>query len=63
MSQFFLQHDPEYGIDSQNMGYTGDSAGACLSLASYLWQRDAKMDTGYIKGMLLYYALYGLKDS
>ncbi len=61
VSQFFLQHGPDYGIDSQNMGYAGDSAGAYLSLASYLWQRDTKMDTGYIKGMLLYTACIALK--
>lgn len=63
VSQFFLKHGHEYGIDSDNMGYAGDSAGAYLSLASYLWQRDAKMDVGNIKCLMLYYGLYGLKDS
>ncbi|WP_419831197.1 acetyl esterase [Endozoicomonas atrinae] len=63
VSQFFLKHGHEHGIDCENMGYAGDSAGAYLSLASYLWQRDAGMDIGYIKCLLLYYGLYGLKDS
>ena len=63
VSQFFLKQGYKYGIDSNNMGYAGDSAGAYLALSSYLWQRDANLKTDYIKSILLYYGLYGLKDS
>lgn len=63
VSQYFQRHARDYRLDETNMGYAGDSAGAHLCLASYLWQRDKGMNTDHIKALLLYYGLYGLKDS
>ncbi len=39
------------------------SAGAMLALASALWLRDKQIDCGKIAGVLLWYGLYGLRDS
>ena len=45
------------------IGFAGDSAGAMLALASALWLRDKQIDCGKIAGVLLWYGLYGLRDS
>ena len=63
ITRYYRQHAAEYGINPQQMGYAGDSAGAYLCLATFLWQRDAGDDVSFVKGLLLYYGLYGLKDS
>ncbi|MGI2258900.1 acetyl esterase [Shewanella sp. GXUN23E] len=63
VTRYFRQHASDYGLDPQQMAYAGDSAGAHLCLASFLWQRDKQMDVSFIKALLLYYGLYGLQDS
>ena len=45
------------------IGFAGVSAGAMLALASALWLRDKQIDCGKIAGVLLWYGLYGLRDS
>ena len=49
------------GIDPGRLGIGGDSAGAHLALAAALRLRDRRPDT--VRFMLLYYGLYGLKES
>jgi acetyl esterase len=54
-------HPQAYGIDPGRLGIGGDSAGAHLALAATLRLRDRRPNL--IKFMLLYYGLYGLRDS
>jgi acetyl esterase len=53
----------EYGVDQGRIAYAGDSCGASLALAAALWQRDHQCDSSYIRGLLLYYGMFGLRDS
>jgi acetyl esterase len=50
-----------YGIDPGCLSIGGDSAGAHLALAAALRLRERR--PGLIRFMLLYYGLYGLRDS
>ncbi len=59
---FFRERAGEYDIDADRMGFAGDSGGAMLSMGTFLWLRDHREDTSYIRAMLLYYGAYGLKD-
>ena len=51
----------DYGIDPRRLSIGGDSAGAYLALAATLRLRERR--PGIIKFMLLYYGLYGFRDS
>lgn len=53
----------QYNIDPNQMGFAGDSGGALMSLASYLFLRNEIGDASYIRALLLYYGMYGLRDS
>lgn len=60
---FYRKNADKYNISSENIGFAGDSCGAYISLATFLWLRDKQKDVSYVKGLLLYYGLYGLEDS
>lgn len=60
---FFHRRAADYQLNMQRIGFAGDSAGAMLALASVLWLRDRAIYCGDVKGVLLYYGLYGLQDS
>jgi len=51
-----------HGVDGARQAFAGDSGGASLSLATYLYLRDTG-DASFVKALLLYYGLYGLRDS
>jgi len=53
----------QYKINPNQLGFAGDSVGGLLSLASYLFLRDEIGDASYIRALLLYYGMYGLRDS
>jgi len=53
----------EYDIDRNDIALAGDSGGANLSLATYLYLRDIKIDVSFLRCLLLYYGSYGLNDS
>lgn len=61
--QFYSQNAENYALNMSQIGLAGDSAGAMLALASALWMRDKKIQCGEVKGLLLWYGLYGLRDS
>ncbi|MGU5528700.1 acetyl esterase [Aeromonas hydrophila] len=61
--QFYHTHAAIYGLNMNQIGFAGDSAGATLALATALWLRDREIDCGHISGILLWYGLYGLQDS
>ncbi len=52
-----------FHIDPQRLAYAGDSAGAFLSLCTYLHLRDMGRDVSFVKTLLLYYGTVGLADS
>jgi acetyl esterase len=54
-------HPQAYGIDPGRLSIGGDSAGAHLALAATLRLRVLRPNV--VKFMLLYYGLYGLRDS
>jgi len=56
-------HADRYGIDGQRLGLAGDSVGANLSLGAYLHLRDEVDGASYVRALVLYYGLYGLRDS
>ena len=60
---YYRANAAQYGLDPDRIGYAGDSGGAHLSMAAALWQRDHLEDTSHIKGLLLYYGMYGMGDS
>lgn len=51
------------GVAPEHLAFAGDSAGAHLSLATTLYLREQIGDSSYIRCLLLYYGMYGLKDS
>jgi acetyl esterase len=51
------------GIDPARVAFAGDSAGANLALAAFLWLRDEGDDVEWIKSLLLFYGPFGLQDS
>lgn len=61
--QFYYHHAESYALNMEQIGLAGDSAGAMLALASMLWMRDKNIHCGHVKGLLLWYGLYGLRDS
>lgn len=60
---YLHEHAAEYGIDPEDVSIAGDSGGANMSLATYLYLRDEFHDAAYVKSLLLYYGAYGLTDS
>lgn len=52
----------QWGIDPEDVSFAGDSAGANMSIATMLMMRDEGSLTS-VRAMLLYYGVYGLKDS
>ena len=52
----------QWGIDPEDVSFAGDSAGANMSMATMLMMRDEGSLTS-VRAMLLYYGVYGLKDS
>ena len=52
----------QWGIDREDVSFAGDSAGANMSMATMLMMRDEGSLTS-VRAMLLYYGVYGLKDS
>ena len=52
-----------WGIDPQDISFAGDSGGAYLSAATYLWLRDKHGLTRIAQSLLLFYGTYGLQDS
>lgn len=63
VTDYFRQYADKYQINASSIGYAGDSAGAHIAMAIFLWLRDYHQDTSFIKALVLYYGLYGLKDS
>lgn len=54
----------DYQINMSRIGFAGDSAGAIAgAFASALWLRDKQIDCGKVAAVLLWYGLYGLRDS
>lgn len=63
VAQYLHEHGAEMGIDGNDLSFAGDSGGAVLSMATYLWLRDEEGDASFVKSLLLYYGFYGLLDS
>jgi len=62
-ARYLRAHARELGIDADRIGFAGDSAGAYLSLATFLELRDGGEDISFVKSLLLYYGSVGLSDS
>jgi len=56
-------HADEWGVDGADITLAGDSAGATLAVATWLWLRDEVGDASGIRCLLLAYGGYGLRDS
>ncbi|RRD45720.1 alpha/beta hydrolase fold domain-containing protein [Tessaracoccus sp. OH4464_COT-324] len=51
------------GIVADDVSLAGDSAGAHIALATYLWLRDELGAAAGVRCLLLFYGGYGLRDS
>lgn len=56
------EHGSAWGIVGDDVTFAGDSAGAAVALATWLWLRDEGADDG-VRCLLLAYGGYGLRDS
>ena len=63
VAQFLHEEGAAYGIDTERMGFAGDSGGAHLNLAATFYLRDTTDSIAHIKCLLLYYGWFGLTDS
>jgi len=61
--KYLRENAKEYKINKDSISFVGDSAGANLCLGTTLYLRDELKDISFIKSLILYYGLYGLKDS
>jgi len=54
----------QYGTDPLRLCIAGDSGGAMLALGAFLYLRDqGDPSTNFVRALLLYYGLFGLRDS
>lgn len=60
---YMTSHAAEYGLDASRIGFSGDSGGANLSMATTVYLRDHGFDNSVLKANLLYYGAYGLESS
>lgn len=63
VARYLHEQGAAHGIDGEDLSFAGDSGGANLSLASFLYLRDEDGDASFVRSLLLFYGLYGLKDS
>lgn len=61
--EYYNVNAKKYGWQNFKIYLAGDSAGANMCVGTYLYLKDKKITNIHISGMLLYYGLYGLKDS
>lgn len=61
--EYYTVNAKKYGWQNFKNYLAGDSAGANMCAGTYLYLKDKKTTNILISGMLLYYGLYGLKDS
>lgn len=61
--KFLRENAKELKIDKDEISFAGDSAGANLCLGTTLFLRDELKDISFIKSLILYYGLFGLRDS
>lgn len=57
------KNSEKYNINPNKISLVGDSGGANLALATNLWLRDKEKNNSFISSLILYYGLFGLKDS
>lgn len=60
--EHLLEHGADWGLDGTDLTLAGDSAGAFLSLASFLHLRHWEAHRA-IRCLLLFYGTFGLQDS
>ncbi len=60
---YLHEHAQEWGIEPGHVSFAGDSGGANLSCATYLWLRDEVGSDIVVDSMLLFYGAFGLRDS
>ncbi len=61
--KYLYKNSKTFKINKNQISLMGDSAGANLALGTTLYLRDKEKNNQYIKGLLLFYGLYGLKNS
>jgi acetyl esterase len=63
VARHLREHGQSWGIDGNDLSFAGDSGGAMLSLATALYLRDQDKAPFKLRSLLLFYGLFGLKDS
>lgn len=63
VARYLHEQGADEGIDGEDISFAGDSGGASLSLSSFLYLRDEVGECSYVRSLLLYYGMFGLRDS
>lgn len=63
VAKYLNSNADEFNIKADDISLVGDSGGANLALATNLWLRDKESDNSFISSLILFYGLFGLKDS
>lgn len=61
--EYYTLNRKQYDLENCDIYFAGDSAGANMCVGTYLYLKDNDIANINVSGMLLYYGLYGLKDS
>lgn len=63
LARHLHENGSQYHLDGSRLAFAGDSGGAAMSLATTLLLRDQDGPRVPVKGLALYYGLFGLRDS
>lgn len=63
IANYLHENAQNFNINKNRISLMGDSAGANIAFNTNLYLRDEYKNNSYIKTLILYYGLYGLKDS
>jgi acetyl esterase len=63
VAQYVRDNADALGVDADRIAFAGDSGGASLSLATALYLRDKVENAPNIACLILYYGMFGLRDS
>ncbi len=63
LARHLLDQPGRYHLDGTRLAFAGDSGGAAMCLGTTLLLRDQGFGVGAVKALILYYGLFGLRDS
>lgn len=61
--EYLRANSDDWGINPDDVSFAGDSGGAHLALATYVYLQNNRGATPWVSSLLLFYGMYGLRDS